>query len=183
VETRWISRGHCHVYGADVVHDNGLIDFGVVRARETDAAILKPLLLKPMDDGFASRVKPNDFLIAGQRFGSGKAHITAYIAMAALNMRVLCESSFANVVMGAANVGLPILSQCEGVSAVLQQGEEIEVDLLEGTVLRLSTGETLRYPPLPEDQRQIIELGGRKGILQKYLEEHPLMKTPFEIAS
>ena len=180
--TRWISRGHCHVYGADVAHDNGLIDFGVVRARETDAEVLKPILLKPMDNEFANRVKPNDFLIAGRRFGSGKAHVNAYIAMAALNMRVLCESSFANVIMGAANVGLPIMSQCEGISGVLQQGEAIEIDLLEGTVLRLSTGETLRYPPLQEDVRQIIELGGRNGILQKYLEEHPEMKTALESA-
>jgi 3-isopropylmalate/(R)-2-methylmalate dehydratase small subunit len=181
LETRWISRGYCHVYGADVAHDNGLIDFGVVRSRETDPEALKPLLLKPMDEAFASRVKPNDFLIAGERFGSGKAHVNAYIALSALNMRVLCESSFGNVIMGAANVGLPIIAPCEGIANILQQGEEIEVDLLAGTIRRLTSGEVLRCPRIREDLKQLIELGGRKGILEKYLEDHPEMKTPLEI--
>lgn len=180
--SKWVSRGRCHVYGPDVAHDNGLIDFDIVRARETNPDVLMPRLLKDMDPGFIDRVRPNDFIIAGERFGAGKAHTTAYIAMAKLNMRVLCESSFGNVVMGAANLGVPILAHCTGISSVLQMGEEIEVDLLAGTVVRLGSNETLHYAPLPEDLRQIIEVGGRRGLLEKYLDAHPEMKTPLEVS-
>jgi 3-isopropylmalate/(R)-2-methylmalate dehydratase small subunit len=181
MSTEWISRGRCHVFGSDIVHDNGIMDFKFVLARQTDPEILKPHLFETIDPDFAKRVQPGDFIIAGKRFSGGKAHSTGYIPMAALGLRVLCESTFERVLRGAANLGLPVMSQCQGITAEVANGELIEVNMLSGEVYCPGTKRTLRYPPLREDLRKLIESGGRIGLLKQWLVDHPEMAEPLEV--
>ena len=51
MSAEWISRGRCHVFGSDIVHDNGIMDFKFVLARQTDPEILKPHLFETIDPG------------------------------------------------------------------------------------------------------------------------------------
>ena len=155
-----------------------MMGFKQIIERQTDPAVLLPRLFAMIDPGFAERVEPGDFVVAGRRFGSGKAHTTAYIAMDALNMRILCESTFERVIRGAVNLGVPIMGRCAGIAATLRTGDRIEVDMSTGEVTNLATGETVAYPPVPPGLRQVLEDGGRKGFLQKWLASHPELAQP-----
>ena len=179
----WKTRGHCHVYGNDLPHDNGIMDFKHIIERQTDPKILIPCLMAAVDPNFVKRIQPGDFLIAGQRFGIGKAHTAAYIAMESLGMRILCESTFEKVLRGAMNLGMPIMSQCAGITGVVSTGDEIEVDMSTGEVSNLSTGQSFIYPPVPPMMREIIENGGRNGFLQKWLANHPELAQSMEAPS
>lgn len=181
MQGEWKTRGRAHVYGDNIVHDNGMMEWKHVIERQTDPAVLIPCLFAAIDPAFAGRVKPGDFVVAGHKFGSGKAHTTAYIAMAALGIRVLCESTFERVIGGAVNLGVPIMSKCEGITSVVGMGDKIEVDMASGEVANLSMGTSYSYPPVPEGLRQILQDGGRKGFLQKWLIAHPELAQPLEM--
>ena len=176
----WKTRGRCHVYGDDIAHDNGLMEWQHIIGRQTDPTVLIPCLLAAIDPQFTQRVQPGDFLIAGRRFGTGKAHTTAYVGMEALGLRVLCESTFERVIRGAANLGMPIMGQCPGITSVLRTGDEIEVDMSTGDVTKTQTGEHFTYAPIPSGLRQIIADGGRKGFLEKWLAAHPELAQPMD---
>lgn len=171
---QWRTSGTAHVFGDDIAHDNGMMAWKHVIERQTDPAILLPCLFEAIDPGFAARVKPGDFIVAGKRFGSGKPHTTAYAAMAALGLRVLCESSFRKVVRGAANLGVPIMADCAGIRSAIRDGDRICVDMASGEVSR-ADGSMLRFAPMPGEFRQTIEMGGRAGILRAWLAAHPEM--------
>ncbi len=177
----WKTQGRCHVFGDDIVHDNGMMEFKHIIERQTDPAILIPRLFAAIDPGFVDRVQPGDFLVAGRRFGAGKAHTTAYIAMEALNMRILCESTFERVIRGAVNLGVPIMGQCSAITAVMQTGDRIEVDMSTGEVTNMTSGRAFTYPPVPSGLLQVLEDGGRKGFLQKWLVSHPELAQPLDV--
>lgn len=179
----WKTRGCCHVYGEGLVHDNGMMEWKHVIERQTDPAVLIPRLFAAIDPEFASRVQPGDFLIAGRRFGSGKAHTTAFIAMEALGVRILCESTFEKVFAGATNLGVPMMGRCEGITALARTGDEIEVDMSTGEFANLTTGQSATYLPVPAGLRRVLEDGGRKGFLQKWLLSHPEMTQPLDHAA
>ncbi len=181
MQGEWNTRGRAHVYGDNIVHDNGMMEWKHVIERQTDPAILIPCLFTAIDPAFASRVQPGDFVVAGQKFGSGKAHTTAYIALAALGIRILCESTFERVIGGAVNLGVPIMGKCEGITLIVSMGDEIEVDMATGEVTNLTTGVSHNYPPVPEGLRQILRDGGRKGFLQKWLITHPELAQALEM--
>ena len=174
----WKTRGRCHVFGDDIAHDNGMMEWKHIIERQTDPAVLIPRLFAAIDPEFVGRVQPGDFIIAGQRFGTGKGHTTAYIAMEALDLRILCESTFDRVIRGTVNSGLPLMANCPGITSVLAPGEEIEVDMSTGELTRVATGERHDYAPVPAGMRQIVEDGGRKGFLQKWLATHPELGQP-----
>ena len=173
----WKWTGRVHLFGSELAHDNEMIDFRLVLERQTDPAIILTSLFPNIDPGFAERVRQGDLIVAGKAFGTGKAHTTAYIAMAALGMGVLCETSFEKVMLGAANLGLPIAPGCIGLSSSLLQGEEVEVDFEQGLV-RSEDHTEYRFPALRPDLQRLIEAGGRAGLLSQWLRDHPEMATP-----
>jgi 3-isopropylmalate/(R)-2-methylmalate dehydratase small subunit len=178
MSVEWCSGGSCHVFGDDIMHDNGMMEWKYIIERQTDPAILIPRLFAAIDPKFAIEVCPGDFIVAGRRFGLGKPHATAYVAMAALGLRVLCESSFEKVMRAAMNAGVPIMTQCTGISSWLRTGEKIRVDMASGLVTEIASGRSERYPALRPVFRQTIEMGGRRGLLEQWLATHPELKLP-----
>lgn len=53
----------------------------------------------------------------------------------------------------------------------MKQGDEIEVDLRAGTIKNLTTGETLKFQPLPDFLMEIIEAGGLHPLIKKQIAE------------
>ena len=180
----WKTRGRAPGDGGNLGHANRLMVWKHVIERQTDPAVLIPCLFAAIDPDFAGRVRPGDFVVAGRKFGSGKAHTTAYVAMASLGLRILCESTFEKVIGGAVNLGVPIMGKCEGITAAVGMGDEIEADMATGEVVNLSRGgASAIYPPVPEGLRKVLEDGGRKGFLQKWLLQHPELAQPLEAAA
>jgi hypothetical protein len=53
--------------------------------------------------------------------------------------------------------------------------------MVQGQVTRLADGRGFAVQPFRPSFRQLIENGGRGGILVKWLEEHPEFARPLEI--
>lgn len=166
-------RGFCHVFGDHVPLDEGVMAFKFAIGRVTDPEVLIPHLFELIDPEFVQRVKPGDFVVAGQDFGCGKPHGTGFIAMHALGMGVLCESMPSRALRGAVTKGLPVLADCSGVTAFVRQGDELEVDFGSGEVRNLTQGTQAAYPGMSPVLREIVEAGGVTGTLRKWLQAHP----------
>ena len=173
----WRSRGRAHVLGDNIPHDGGVINFRFVTSRITDPKEIIPFLFDEVDPTLKDRLKQGDFIVAGKNFLAGKAHNNGLIGLKALGIRILCESMSFRSFRAATSLALPLLTQCEGISGFIKDGDDIEADLVSGEVRDHTTGERRTYPPLAADVRAIIEEGGMRGMLTKYLQDHPQLAT------
>ena len=178
LEGGWKTRGRCHVLGDNVPHDGGVIRFDLVTARVQDPAQLIPHLFDEVDPSLKSKLNPGDFIVAGQNFFCGKAHNQGMIAMKALGLRVLCESMPFRSFRAAIGVALPCLINCQGITQLVSDGDEIEANFETGIVKNLTTNGLENYPALAPEIKAIIEEGGMRGMLAAWLRDHPELGKP-----
>ena len=79
---------------------------------------------------------------------------------------VLAESFSRIFFRNAINLGYPVLV-CPGITKAVRDGDELEVEPLEGRVRDLTTGEELQAEPLPPFVRQLVEAGGLLELLRR----------------
>ncbi|MGE0803322.1 MAG: hypothetical protein AB7G13_23795 [Lautropia sp.] len=175
----WRTRGIARVLGHDVPHDGGIMTRQMVQARVTDPEQLVPHLFEEHDPGFMERVRPGDFIVAGRNFGCGKPHTNGYRALQHLGLRLLCESVPGTVARAMMNLGLPCLQPCDGLTAAVADGDEIEVDFTTGELVNHTRGARHRYPAMSIHVRHLIERGGQRGLLEHWLAEHPELREPW----
>ncbi|OFZ97324.1 MAG: hypothetical protein A3H35_13165 [Betaproteobacteria bacterium RIFCSPLOWO2_02_FULL_62_17] len=166
-------RGYCHVFGDRFSLDEGIMPFKFAIERVTDPKKLIPHLFKSTDPDFPGKVKPGDFVIGGQDFACGKPHVQGFIAMAALNLGVICQSMPYKAMRRAVSVGLPLLTGCNPGADFLQNGDEIEVDFATGEARNLTRGTSTRLPSMSPILRDIVVNGGMNGALAAWLKDHP----------
>lgn len=122
--------------------------------------------LEDADPNFISRVKPNDFVVAGRNFGLGSSREHAAIVIKMNGVSAVIAKSVARIFFrNAINNGLPvILTDTDNIS----DGDELEVDLSSGTVTNVTTGRTLTFSPLPSIMVQILNEGGLIPYIKKF---------------
>lgn len=170
-----VRRGACHVFGDDLPLDEGVIPFKYAIGRVTDPALLIPHLFELIDPGFRERVNRGDIVFAGKNFGCGKAHMQGFIAMAALDIGVLCGSMPHRALRGAVAKGVPLLTGCSA-EGFAQSGDEIEISFTSGDAINHTTGARTAFPALAPVLNDILNEGGLMGTLRSWLEKHPAMK-------
>jgi 3-isopropylmalate/(R)-2-methylmalate dehydratase small subunit len=170
---QWVTRGRAHVLGNNIPHDGGVISFDAVLSRITDPQELIPRLFAQVDPTLASKIKPGDFIVAGSNFLAGKAHNNGLLAMKALGLRILCESMGMRAFQGVVGLALPCLTNCVGVTGLVRDGDEIEVDFLGGLVRNLSMNTEAIYPGVSLGVKNMVEEGGMLGLLTSHLKNHP----------
>ena len=57
------------------------------------------------------------------------------------------------------NLGLPAI-ECSGISGLVDEGDELEVDLESGTVRNINNGSSKTFPPFSDQAIAILEKGG-----------------------
>jgi 3-isopropylmalate/(R)-2-methylmalate dehydratase small subunit len=176
----WRTRGRAHVLGDNIPHDGGVIHFRFVTSRITDPQEIIPHLFDEVDPTLKERLKPGDFIVAGKNFLAGKAHNNGLIGLKALGIRILCESMSYRSYRAATSLALPLLTQCEGITGFVHDGDEIEADIASGEIVDLTSGERRSYPPMAPDVRVMVEQGGMRGLLTKYLQDHPQLALAAE---
>jgi len=123
-------------------------------------------VLEDADPEFPTKVQQGDFVVGGNNFGLGSSREHAPTIIKLAGVSAVVASSFARIFYrNAINVGLPVI-QCD--TSNIETGDELEVDLSEGTVKNITRGFTLTFPPLPGIMRTILEDGGLVGHLQKH---------------
>ncbi len=136
----------------------------------SDAVELGGHLLEGLDPGFPKKVRKGDIILAGVNFGSGSSREHAALAIKGAGISCVIAASFARIFFrNAINTGLPIV-ECPEAYRSISDGTRISVNLEDGLVKNLETGEMYYAQPYPDFMRDIVSSGGLIEFVKKRLE-------------
>ena len=122
--------------------------------------------LAGVDENIAPNFKEGDIVVAGTNFGCGSSREHAPISL--LNMGASCvlADSFARIFFrNSINLGLPLIV-CKGIADELEDGDEIEVNILEGSIKILNKDKTLIGEKIGDYTMSILQAGGIKPLFR-----------------
>ena len=123
-------------------------------------------VLEDADPTFASRVRAGDFVVAGINFGLGSSREHAPLVIKMAGVSAILAKSVARIFFrNAINLGLPVLI-CN--TDLIDDGDELEVDLLSGTIKDTTNGNQLTFDRMPEAMLRILDEGGLIPYIRKY---------------
>jgi 3-isopropylmalate/(R)-2-methylmalate dehydratase small subunit len=138
------------------------------KARTNDPYELAQHAMEGIDPEFSKKVKPGDVIVAGKNFGCGSSREQAPVAIKYAGISAVIAESFARIFYrNAFNIGLPPLI-IPGISEKVEEGDEVEIDLREGTVKILRTGEILRFKPVKGFMEELLHEGGIVNYYKKH---------------
>ena len=115
--------------------------------------------------GWKDKVKPGDCIIAGENFGFGSHRSSANDVMKDLEIGCIVANSIARIYYrNAIAIGFPAFP-CPGVSAIFDEGDEIELDIYKGLVTNLTNGQSIQGKPYPPQLLEILQGGGMMPLL------------------
>jgi len=127
--------------------------------------------LEDLDADFAGTMRPGDIVVGGRNFGCGSSREQAASALRYAGVGAVVAASFSRLYYrNAINLGLPIVVSPE-VVALIEHGDELEVDPAAGVVRNLTRDIVTEVPPLPDYVMQILAAGGLIPFLQDKLKE------------
>jgi 3-isopropylmalate/(R)-2-methylmalate dehydratase small subunit len=113
-----------------------------------------------IDETFAKKVNPGDFIVAGENFGCGSSREHAPIAIKESGIKCVIAKNYARIFYrNSFNIGLPILESDEAADKI-NDGDEIEVNIATGEIQNITKQETYYANPIPDFMQKIIESGG-----------------------
>jgi len=116
--------------------------------------------MEDIDPSFVKKVKPGDIIVAGKNFGCGSSREHAPLAIKASGVSCVIAETFARIFFrNAINIGLPIL-ECPEAVRNTEAGQTLEVDLAEGTIRNVETGQVYQATPYPAFMLELIDAGG-----------------------
>lgn len=149
--------GKVYKFGSNIDTD------AIIPARYLNTFDPRELAMHCMEDAdpeFPKKVKPGDIIVADKNFGCGSSREHAPIAIKGAGVSCVIADSFARIFYrNAVNIGLAILESPEAVKAI-QDGDEVEVELENGRIRNLRTGEEYQATPFPEFMQGIMAYGG-----------------------
>ena len=157
-------KGRAFKFGDNITTDH-IIPGRLAHLRSNLPELAKHVL-EDADPNFASRVEKGDFIVAANNFGLGSSreHAPLVIQMAGVSA-VLAKSVARIFFRNAINLGLPVLI-CDTDS--IDDGDELEVDLGQGTVYDKTSGKKLTFGKLPKVMLDILDEGGLIPYIKKY---------------
>ncbi len=157
-------QGYAHVYARDHINTDEIIPARYLNTDDKNE--LAKHAMEDLDPEFVRKVRPGDFVVAGENFGCGSSREHAVWALQWAGVGAVLAESFARIFFrNAVNTGFPAI-ECKGISQKVREGDELEVDLEGGIVRNLTRGEEYRFVPFPEFALEIMRAGG----LLEYLE-------------
>lgn len=157
-------RGTAHKYGDNI--DTDVILPGPYMNLTSPEELAKHAL-EGLDQGFVTKVRPGDILVAGRNFGCGSSREHAPIALLAAGLSCVVAKGFARIFFrNAINIGLPVLIAPEAVDHI-EDGWVVAVDTGRGQV---SIGEQVfTAQPLPPFVQELIAAGGLEQFVKRRL--------------
>ncbi len=114
-------------------------------------------------ENFSQKVRSGDIVLTGKNFGAGSSRQQAVDCFKSLGIALIIAESFGSIYeRNAINAGLPIMS-APWRQADFQDGEQLEVDLNTGKILRLKNNEIIMGAPFSAVQMEIYQ---RDGLLK-----------------
>ncbi|TDS31719.1 3-isopropylmalate/(R)-2-methylmalate dehydratase small subunit [Halanaerobium congolense] len=116
--------------------------------------------MEDIDKNFADEVSEGDIIVGGKNFGSGSSREHAPLAIKYAGVSCVVAESFARIFYrNSINIGLPIL-ECPEAAKAAEAGDELEVDIDNGEIKNMRTGESYQAVPFPPFMQEIIKDGG-----------------------
>ena len=113
-----------------------------------------------IDSEFHAKVKPGDLMVAGINFGMGSSAEDAPRSLRDAGIAAVLAESISNIYLRTLiNLGVPAV-ECRGISNLVEEGDQIEVDLESGRVRDLTNGALLRFAPFSDHAIAILDKGG-----------------------
>jgi 3-isopropylmalate/(R)-2-methylmalate dehydratase small subunit len=125
--------------------------------------------LEGLDPAFPEKAKKGVILVAGKNFGCGSSREQAPLALKYGGVQGVLAESFARIFFrNSINIGLPVI-ECKGVSAAVNDGDEVVVDLEACKIQNLSGNQSFQGTKLPPFIMEILADGGLIENLRKKL--------------
>lgn len=127
-----------------------------------DADVLAKHVFEDYYPEFRVKAAGGAIVVAGENFGLGSSREHAVIALKHSGVKAIVAKSFARIFYrNSINLGLPvlILKGKEGLDR-LRDGEEAELDVANGVLTIIKSGEKFSCDKMPEFMMKIIEAGG-----------------------
>ncbi len=116
--------------------------------------------MEDIDQGFVSKVKSGNLIVADKNFGCGSSREHAPIAIKAAGISCVIAETFARIFYrNAINIGLPII-ECPEASRGIEAGDEVEVDFDSGIITNKTKGTSFKGQAFPEFMQKIIKSEG-----------------------
>ncbi|MCE5251093.1 3-isopropylmalate dehydratase small subunit [bacterium] len=158
-------KGNAHVYKRDHINTDEIIPARyLVTDSESELALHA---MEDIDQAFVKKVKRGDVIVAGHDFGCGSSREHAIWAIRGAGVSCVIADSFARIFYrNAINNGFPVV-ECRGITESVSDGDELDIHLREGILKNLTTGESLRFIPLPDFAFGIADAGGLLQSIKK----------------
>jgi 3-isopropylmalate/(R)-2-methylmalate dehydratase small subunit len=125
--------------------------------------------MEGLDPAFPEKAKEGVIVVGGKNFGCGSSREQAPIALKYAGVKCVLADSFARIFFrNAINIGLPVIEH-KGISAVVNNGDEVTVDFEAGTIQNVTKGESFQAAKLPPFILDILADGGLIENLRKRL--------------
>ncbi|MFA5388292.1 MAG: 3-isopropylmalate dehydratase small subunit [Candidatus Omnitrophota bacterium] len=125
----------------------------------TDPKELGSHCMEDIDPEFSKKISQGDIIVGGRNFGCGSSREHAQISIKGAGISCVIAESFARIFLrNSINMGLPIL-EIKDISGI-KEGDYLEVELANGTVLDLTEHKEYKAKPLPRFIQEIIHSGG-----------------------
>lgn len=135
-----------------------------------DAEVLAKHVFEDYYPEFRAKASGGAIIVAGENFGLGSSREHAVIALKHSGVKAIVAKSFARIFYrNSINLGLPalIIRKTEGLER-LKDGDEAELDVANGVLTIIKTGEKFSCDKMPEFMMKIIEAG---GLINYFLEK------------
>ncbi|MBU0627781.1 MAG: 3-isopropylmalate dehydratase small subunit [Nanoarchaeota archaeon] len=160
-----ILKGKAHVYKKDHINTDEIIPARYLNMdKEADLA---KFAMEDLDKTFIKKVKPGDFIVAGENFGCGSSREHAVWALRGSGVKAVIAGSFARIFFrNCINNGFYAI-ELKDASKNINDQDELEIDIESGTIKNLTTKKEFKFTPFPKFAIDIIKAGGLLNYIKK----------------
>ncbi len=162
--SNFVIRGRVWKFG-DSVDTNIIAPLHVMRKGEIEE--IAQHTMAAVRSEFPAQVRPGDIIVAGGNFGCGSHREEANRVLEKVGIRAIVADSVARIFLRTSiNLAYPTLV-APGVSALVEDHDELEIDYPRGKIRNLRSGRELPLPKYPASVEQIFAAGGILTLLKQ----------------
>jgi 3-isopropylmalate/(R)-2-methylmalate dehydratase small subunit len=137
----------------------------------TDPEFLGKHCMEGADTDFPRKVRPGDFILAGENFGCGSSREHAPLAIRGAGIACVLANSFARIFFrNAINIGLPVF-EVPNISDKCDTGDILEIDQDKHQIRNITKEITFAFHPYPPFLQNIIAASGLIPAVRKKITE------------
>lgn len=128
---------------------------------------MKKYAFSPITPEFYKTVKEGDIIVAGDNYGCGSSRESATEVIKTLGIKyIVCQSMGRIYFRNCIAIGVyPIISPTA--ADIINESDPIAIDLDNGEVENLNTGQKASFQPIPEAIKPILDAGGILQLLKQ----------------